>query len=141
MGRTQNWVVKKVTSAHVVLAAANDSTDLRRISLEYAASHLHLAYATTVYGVQGETTDLSIVGPGVDAAGLYVGLTRGKHDNRAVVVASTDASTRSQLVEAMQRRATEETLEKSRLAARSELNRAAQTVVGSNVAGSPALQS
>ncbi|MCI0156565.1 AAA family ATPase [Leifsonia shinshuensis] len=137
----ENWVVKKVTSAHVVLAAANDSTDLRRISLEYAASHLHLAYATTVYGVQGETTDLSIVGPGVDAAGLYVGLTRGKHDNRAVVVASTDASTRSQLVEAMQRRATEETLEKSRLAARSELNRAAQTVVGSNVAGSPALQS
>ena len=123
----QNWVVKSVAAEHVLLASANDSTDLRRVSHEYAGSHLHLAYATTVYGVQGETTDVSIVGPGVDAAGLYVGMTRGKTDNRAVVIARTELAARAQLVESMQRHTVEESIEKSRLAARTELRRSAHS--------------
>lgn len=122
----QNWVVKRVTVDHVMLASDRDSTDLRKITHEYAASHLHLAYATTVYGVQGETTDLSFVGPGVDAAGLYVGLTRGKQHNIAAVVAANWASAVSELVETMQRHPVEETVEMSRAAARTELNRAAR---------------
>jgi len=121
----QNWIVRSVTTHHVMLASVNDSTDLRKISHEYAQSHLHLAYATTVYGVQGETTDVSVVGPNVDAAGLYVGLTRGRDNNMAVVVAPSEAVAKSQLVEAMERQAVEETLEKSRTAARAELRRAA----------------
>jgi len=126
----QNWVVKKVAGDHVLLASMNDSTDLRTITHAYAGSHLHLAYATTVYGVQGETTDMSLVGPGVDAAGLYVGLTRGKKDNRAVVLASTKAHAADQLVETMQRQTVEETIEKSRTAARAELTRAARDDTG-----------
>lgn len=126
----QNWVVRSVTPRDVILASANDSTDLRRISHEYAGSHLHLAYATTVYGVQGETTERSMVGPGVDAAGLYVGMTRGKGSNRAVVVAATESSARTQLVEAMQRQSVEETIERSRAAARTELHRAAHSQAG-----------
>ncbi|MEN2739663.1 AAA family ATPase [Microbacterium sp. X-17] len=122
----QNWVVRSVTADHVMLASDRDSTDLRKITHEYAASHLHLAYATTVYGVQGETTDRSFVGPGVDAAGFYVGLTRGKQNNVAAVVATTRASAVSELVETMQRRPVEETVEMSRAAARTELLRAAR---------------
>ncbi|SEB10086.1 AAA family ATPase [Leifsonia sp. 21MFCrub1.1] len=122
----QNWVVRKVAGDHVLLASANDSTDLRKITHAYAESHLHLAYATTVYGVQGETTDVSLVGPGVDAAGLYVGMTRGKKDNRAIVLATTTAHAKDQLMETMQRQSVEETIEKSRAAARAELNRAAR---------------
>lgn len=133
----QNWVVKSVTDRHVLLAAASDSTDLRRITHEYAGSHLHLAYATTVYGVQGETTDLSVVGPDVDASGLYVGLTRGKAHNMAVVVAPTEASARTKLVETMQRGSLEETMDKSRAAARREFNRAARQVVGTVASESP----
>ena len=126
----QSWVVSGITPQHVMLASAIDSTDLRKVSHEYAQSHLHLAYATTVYGVQGETTDRSLVGPGVDAAGLYVGLTRGKENNAAVVVAPTFAAARTQLVETMQRQAIEETVEKSRAAARAEVNRAALPETG-----------
>ncbi|MGN6760758.1 MAG: AAA family ATPase [Leifsonia sp.] len=122
----QSWIVKKVTPEKVVLVSPTDSSDLRNISHDYAGSHLHLGYASTVYGVQGETTDLSLVGPGVDAAGLYVGLTRGRIDNSVVVVAPTEVSAKSQLVEMMQRGTIEETLQASRLAARIELNRAAQ---------------
>ncbi|WP_460633527.1 AAA family ATPase [Leifsonia lichenia] len=126
----QNWVVKSVTAQHVLLASVNDSTDLRKISHEYAESHLHLAYATTVYGVQGDTTDRSMVGPGIDAAGLYVGMTRGKINNQAVVVATTQKTAQTRLVETMQRQTVEETIEKSRAAARVELHRAAQSRTG-----------
>ncbi|SDH62124.1 TrwC relaxase [Leifsonia sp. 98AMF] len=135
----QNWIVKTIGKDHVILAASTDSTDLRKVSLAYAEAHIHLAYATTVYGVQGETTDRSLVGPGVDAAGLYVGLTRGKVNNVAVLVAPTQNSARTQLVESMQRRTVEETMEKSRAAARSELRRAAQSASGP-IAGAPAPQ-
>ncbi|QNE37706.1 AAA family ATPase [Leifsonia shinshuensis] len=134
----QNWVVRGVTTQHVMLAASNDSTDLRRITHEYAESHLHLAYATTVYGVQGETTDLSFVGPSVDAAGLYVGLTRGKDNNRVVVVAATEVAATAQLVDTMQRAVVEETIDKSRSAARMELRRAALPEAGQVRTGSPA---
>ncbi|MGO4593129.1 AAA family ATPase [Leifsonia sp. 2TAF2] len=123
----QNWVVKAIGDDHVILAASTDTTDLRNVSLAYAEEHIHLAYATTVYGVQGETTDTALVGPGVDAAGLYVGLTRGKQHNAAVLVASTADSAKSQLVELMQRSALEETMAKSRAAAQAELRRAART--------------
>ncbi len=126
----QSWIVKKITSERVVLVSAFDSSDLRNISHDYAGSHLHLGYATTVYGVQGETTELSIVGPGVDAAGLYVGLTRGKQSNSVILVAPTEASAKSQLTEMMQRGSIEETLQASRRAARVEFNRAAQASPG-----------
>ncbi|SEI10078.1 TrwC relaxase [Leifsonia sp. CL147] len=126
----QNWVVKTIGADHLVLAASSDTTDLRRVNLDYAASHMHLAYATTVYGVQGETTDRALVGPGVDAAGLYVGLTRGKQHNAAVLVAPTSESAKAQLVETMQRQPLEETIGKSRAAARAELKRAAQNPTG-----------
>jgi exodeoxyribonuclease V alpha subunit len=130
----QNWIVKTIGKDHVILAASSDSNDLRRVSLAYAESHIHLAYATTVYGVQGETTDCSLVGPGVDAAGLYVGLTRGKQQNAVVLVAPTEESARSELVEMMQRQTVEETMEKSRTAACCELRRAAQSAAGPIVA-------
>ena len=126
----QNWIVKTISNDSVILAASTDTTDLRKVSLDYAESHIHLAYATTVYGVQGETTDRSLVGPGVDAAGLYVGLTRGKEQNSVVLVAPTEDAARAELVELMQRRTVEETMEKSQSAARSELRHAAQSSAG-----------
>lgn len=74
------------------LASSSDSGELRRVSAEYALEHLQLAYASTVHGIQGETADASIVGPDVDAAGLYVGLTRGRIHNVAIAVARTDVA-------------------------------------------------
>ncbi|MEN2742909.1 AAA family ATPase [Microbacterium sp. X-17] len=121
----QSWTVQKVTDNHVVLAAMGDSSDIRRVTTSYAADHVHLGYASTVYGVQGDTTDRSLVGPGVDAAGLYVGLTRGRLRNDVIVISSTPSAARAELVEMMHRQPIEETLEKSRAAARQELRRAA----------------
>ncbi|MEN2741678.1 AAA family ATPase [Microbacterium sp. X-17] len=123
----QTWTIKSITKDHVLLASLTDSSHLKKITHEYAASHLHLGYASTVYGVQGETTERSIVGPGVDAAGLYVGLTRGRGRNEAIVIAGTIRAAISELADTMQRQPREETLEKSRIAARRELARASRS--------------
>ncbi|GAA4163459.1 hypothetical protein GCM10022286_23960 [Gryllotalpicola daejeonensis] len=122
----QTWTVKSITADSVILASVSDSTELRRISHDYAASHLHLGYASTVYGVQGETTDTALVGPGVGAAGLYVGLTRGRDRNDVVLVAPAEPGAKTQLIEMMQRPDIEATLHDSRAAAREDLNRAAR---------------
>jgi hypothetical protein len=96
------------------------------VSTEYAREHLQLAYASTVHGVQGDTADASVIGPDVDAAGLYVGLTRGRLSNVAIVVARTEAAARECLAESMQRGTPELTMQDAMRAAEAEMRRAAK---------------
>ncbi|WP_442574865.1 AAA family ATPase [Microbacterium sp. F51-2R] len=119
------WVVRRISVDGVELASVNDSIDVRVVSRDYAADHVHLAYASTVHGIQGETTDASIVGPGVDAAGLYVGMTRGRSHNEVIAIARTDAAATQQIAESMRRGIPEVSIDDSVRAARSELGRAA----------------
>jgi exodeoxyribonuclease V alpha subunit len=121
----QNWVIKAITAEHVVLASTTDASDLRRVTSTYASENIHLGYASTVYGVQGETSDRSLVGPGVDSAGLYVGLTRGRDRNEVILTSPSKTAARTELVQMMQHQTIEETIERSRAAARQELRRAA----------------
>ena len=110
------------------LASSSDSGELRRVSAEYALEHLQLAYASTVHGIQGETADASIVGPDVDAAGLYVGLTRGRIHNVAIAVARTDDVAREAAAQSMMRGTPELTMQDAVRAAEAELRRAARDV-------------
>jgi hypothetical protein len=121
----QNWVISRITETAILISSTSSSACVRKISREYAAQHLHLGYASTVYGAQGETTDQSLVGPGVDAAGLYVGLTRGRGANEVVLVAPTTHAAVTELVEMMQRGDVEATMAASVDAARAEFTRAA----------------
>lgn len=62
------------------------------IPADYVAEHMELGYASTVHRSQGSTVDVSrcVVDSSMDQAGLYVGMTRGKHVNAPYVV--TDLS-------------------------------------------------
>jgi exodeoxyribonuclease V alpha subunit len=120
------WVVHKVQADSVVLANQTQPGDFRTVTAEYVARHVHLAYASTVHGIQGETTDVSIVGPGVDAAGLYVGMTRGRRHNEAVVVAGGRTQAIDLVAGSMRRGRIETTLADARTAARSDLARSAR---------------
>lgn len=85
-----------------------------------------MAYASTVNGIQGETTDAVVVGPDVDAAGFYVGLARGRHQNIAITVAQTDEEAIAEVGATMMRGATELTTQDAMRAAHAELRRAAR---------------
>lgn len=122
------WKVKRITSAGVDLVSLTDRGDVRQVSTDYVSEHVHLAYASTVHGIQGETTHASIVGPGVDASGLYVGMTRGRAHNEAIAIARTDADAVEVIASAMLRGIPEVTIGDSRQAALIELGRAARTV-------------
>jgi exodeoxyribonuclease V alpha subunit len=120
------WTIRRIRPDSVDLESLTDSADFRRVSTDYVAEHVHLAYASTVHGIQGETTDASIVGPGVDASGLYVGMTRGRIRNEAIAISRTQGSAVAAIADSMTRGAPEVTLDDSRRAATIELQRAAR---------------
>ncbi len=120
------WTVKRIRADHLELQSKDDATDMRGVPLSYAADHVHLAYASTVHGIQGETTEAAVVGPGVSASGLYVGMTRGRRVNEAIAVARTRSEAVEEIAASMTRGVTETTLDDSRRLARDELRRAAE---------------
>ncbi len=105
----QQWVVQQVTDDGALYAreVGSGSKNPRTVTLppEYVAEHAHLSYAATAYGVQGATvtTSHTILSEATSAAGIYVGMTRGRETNRLHVVAESMAEARAQFVEAMER--------------------------------------
>ena len=71
----------------------------------YAREHVELAYATTVYGAQGETVDQAhfLVGETTGSAAAYVAMTRGRQSNTAHLIADSVADARGQWVEVFAR--------------------------------------
>ena len=119
------WTIARIGTSTIDLQRHDDATDRRTVTCDYASEYLQLAYATTVHGIQGETTDVALVGPDVTAAGLYVGLTRGRHRNEAIVVAHTESDARQRLAEQMMRGAPETELDDAVRGAARDLARAA----------------
>lgn len=120
------WTITRIQKHRIELAAVDDSGDRHTITHEYTAEHVHLAYASTVHGIQGETVHASYVGPGVDAAGLYVGMTRGRAANTALTIGSDPEAAIEQLADTMMRGRLEVTLEDAGRAAERELGPAAR---------------
>ncbi|EXJ52700.1 conjugative relaxase TrwC [Microbacterium sp. MRS-1] len=105
----QTWTVQAVESDGTVWAKENGTGRKRqrtvRLPPEYVAEHTHLAYASTAYGVQGATVPAShtVLSDALDAAGVYVGMTRGQEKNRLHVVAADVDDAREQFVGALER--------------------------------------
>ncbi|GEP33864.1 hypothetical protein NSZ01_16320 [Nocardioides szechwanensis] len=77
----------------------------RTLPASYVREHVELAYATTVYGAQGETVDHAhlLIGETTGAAAAYVGMTRGRHHNTAHLVAETTDDARAQWIDVFSR--------------------------------------
>ena len=71
----------------------------------YLRQHVELAYASTSYGAQGETTSVGhlLLDEHTNAAGAYVGMTRGRDTNIAHLVAPSMQDARAQCVGAFSR--------------------------------------
>lgn len=82
------WVVEEVGFDGSV-TVVDDARGRVTLPPSYVAEFLSLAYASTAMGGQGRTVDHSLLlvdGP-IDAAGLYVPMTRGRYGNDVWVVA------------------------------------------------------
>lgn len=88
---------------------------------EYVREHLHLAYASTVHGVQGENTDVSesLATDASDAPSVYVALTRGRYERTLHMVGDTDTA-RQQYIDIVGRNRADLGLEQARQAAQGE---------------------
>jgi exodeoxyribonuclease V alpha subunit len=77
----------------------------RTLPAPYVREHVELAYATTVYGAQGETVDHAhlLISETTGAAAAYVGMTRGRHHNTAHLVAETTDDARAQWIDVFSR--------------------------------------
>nr|WP_218868669.1 MobF family relaxase [Pseudoclavibacter chungangensis] len=105
----QTWTVQHVgeDGALSVIETGNGRKQQRTVTLpaEYVAEDAHLAYAVTAYGVQGATVNAAhaLLSDAIEAAGVYVGMTRGRETNRLHIVASDLADAKQQFVDALAR--------------------------------------
>ena len=105
----QQWIVQHIADDGTVYAreVGSGRKNPRTVTLppEYVAGHAHLSYAATAYGVQGTTvtTSHTILSEATTAAGVYVGMTRGRETNRLHVIAEDMADARAQFIEALER--------------------------------------
>jgi hypothetical protein len=83
----QQWTVTAVATDGS-LTVRDTERGRVRLPPEYVARHVELGWAVTGYGNQGVTVDVGIcvVEPTTSRAGLYVGMTRGRQRNLAVVL-------------------------------------------------------
>ena len=85
----QTWAIAAI--GEETLTLRNNRGRTRDVPTWYAHGWVELAYATTVYGAQGDTkTEAHLaMGETTSAASAYVGMTRGRHDNVAHLVAES----------------------------------------------------
>ncbi len=92
------WTVTAVDADGSLTLRGRRATDVRTVPAGYVREHVELAYATTVYGAQGETTGTGhlVLGEHTSAASAYVAMTRGRVDNVVHIVAADDADAERQ---------------------------------------------
>lgn len=101
----QTWtVVGRRDDGSLMVHAPGQRRD-RALPAEYVREHVELAYATTIYGAQGETVDHAhvAIGETTGAASAYVAMTRGRQTNVAHLVAESVEDARKQWIDVFSR--------------------------------------
>lgn len=120
------WTVREIAQDGTVTVSGGIDQRTEQIPAEYAAASMALGYASTVHGAQGVTARraVTVISEDTNAAQLYVGMTRGKLENRALVAGADDTAVLTQLSDAMLRDRHDLTDEQLRQLVASHLDRA-----------------
>jgi conjugative relaxase-like TrwC/TraI family protein len=83
------WTINAIHPNGALGVTSLDSDRTVTLPADYVTEHVHLGYAATEHGAQGETADasLTIVTDATTNRGLYVGATRGRNTNLILTVA------------------------------------------------------
>lgn len=84
------WTVTAIHADGGIVVTA-DTNGTVTLPPDYVAEHVELGWAVTGYGNQGITADhaICVIEPGTTRAGVYVGLTRGRDKNTAIILDPT----------------------------------------------------
>jgi ATP-dependent exoDNAse (exonuclease V) alpha subunit len=128
------WTVTGITDHREVQLYNETRRQQATVDPDYVRHHLHLAYAATVHGVQGDTADHGdlVLSDATDAAAAYVGLTRGRRTNTVHVIAGNLDQAREQWVQAAGRNRADLGLDQARAAATAEARNYAPTAERDN---------
>ena len=87
----EHWHLAAVHADGSITATRRNTPGSVTLPADYVRSHVRLGYAVTAHGHQGDTVDVSytLVSTSTTHRGLYVGATRGRHDNELHVVTDT----------------------------------------------------
>jgi conjugative relaxase-like TrwC/TraI family protein len=88
----ESWTVEAIGDDGSLTVSSNAGSGTVTLPADYASEHVRLGYASTEHGNQGDTVDVGIELATVATTqrGLYVGATRGRDDNKILVVTETD---------------------------------------------------
>lgn len=119
----QTWTIRQIGPTHTTIQDPDGGHRTLHVPNEYLQKHAHLGWAVTAHGAQGATVDQAhmLVDEHADAAGLYVGLTRGRESNVAHFVAQDLVEARAQYVAAMGRDGADHGLDAARQALAAQL--------------------
>ncbi len=119
----QTWIIRQIGPTHTKIQDPDGGHRTLHVPNEYLEEHAHLGWAVTMHGAQGATVGQAhtLVDEHTDAAGLYVGLTRGRESNVAHFVAQDLAEARAQYVAAMGRDGADHGLDAARQALAAQL--------------------
>jgi conjugative relaxase-like TrwC/TraI family protein len=83
------WTVQAIDQDGSLTVTHHGGEGTVTLPVVYASEHVRLGYAATAHGNQGDTVDigLAVVTPATSHRSLYVGATRGRDENRLLVVA------------------------------------------------------
>lgn len=83
------WTISTISPDGALVVTSLDGDHTVTLPADYVTAHVHLGYAATEHGAQGETADasLTIVTDVTTNRGLYVGATRGRNTNLILTVA------------------------------------------------------
>jgi exodeoxyribonuclease V alpha subunit len=125
------WTVTALTDTGDAELYNEKRGETATVDADYIRQHLHLAYASTVHGVQGETVDHAdlMLTDNTTAAAAYVGLTRGRYTNTVHIVTQTIDDAREQWVQAASRNRADLGLDQACVAAATEASAVSPTVV------------
>lgn len=88
----ESWTVEAVGGDGSLTVSSKAGSGTVTLPADYATEHVRLGYASTEHGNQGDTVDVGIELATVATTqrGLYVGATRGRDENKILVVTETD---------------------------------------------------
>jgi hypothetical protein len=127
----EQWTVATIGDDDQVTVVSPDGRS-RILDPLYVQDNVQHAWAVTAHGAQGATVDRvhAVVSDRMDAAGLYVGLTRGRSANVLHAVAEDEGQARSQFLRAARRSNADPGLHAARAAAERRMAKAAEKSAG-----------